>query len=79
MQMILTGFAARSLTHELAEQDARQLRDIGLCRALDGSLRLLDDPTLYAAPPVRRVKQARSWLRSWLGFMHPSRGLKTAL
>jgi len=79
MQTILTGFATHSLTRDLAEHDAHQLRDIGLCRAADGSLRLLDDPTVYAAPPARRVKQARSWLRSWLGFAPPSRRLKTAL
>jgi len=79
MQTILTGFAARSLTRELAEQDARQLRDIGLCRALDGSLRLLDDPTVYAAPPARRIEIGGSWLRSLSAFLHPSRRLKTAL
>ncbi|HVT50923.1 MAG TPA: hypothetical protein VHE77_05120 [Dongiaceae bacterium] len=79
MQTILTGFAARSLTRELADRDAHQLRDIGLVRAADGSLRLLNDPSVEAVPPARRARQAHSWGRWIAGFFHPSQRLKTAL
>jgi hypothetical protein len=77
MRTILTDFAARSLTRELADRDAHQLRDMGLLRAADGTLRLLDDPSVPAVPPDRRVKQGLSWRRFWAGLRHPSRGLKT--
>ena len=82
MQSILTGLAARSLERELADVDARQLLDIGLVRAEDGSLRLAHDPTISAVPPERHVKRPLrlvSWAKSLLGFRRPSRGLKTAL
>ena len=78
MQTILTGFAARALAQDLADHDAHQLRDIGLTRAADGSLRLLDDPSVHAVPPARSVKSRRSWGRSLLALLHPSAGLKTA-
>jgi hypothetical protein len=71
MQTILIGFAARHLTEDLPELDARQLRDIGVTRALDGSLRLLDDPSVEAAPHARPVKSGGSW-GAWLaGFLVP--------
>jgi hypothetical protein len=71
MQTILTGFAARSLTRDLPDVDAHQLRDMGLFRAADGSLRLLDDPTVEAVPPARRLKSGVSW-GAWLaGFLVP--------
>ena len=79
MQTILTTFAARPLTRELADHDAHQLRDIGVSRAADGTLRLLDDPNTLAVPPARSIKQGASWARFLLGFLRPSRGLKTAL
>ena len=39
---------SRALVRELGEHDDRQLMDIGLVRAGDGSLRLADDPSLDA-------------------------------
>lgn len=39
---------SRALLRELADHDDRQLMDIGLVRAGDGSLRLADDPSLDA-------------------------------
>jgi hypothetical protein len=77
MRTILTDFAARSLTRELADRDAHQLRDIGLVRAADGTVRLLDDPSVLAVPPDRRVKQGLSWRRFWAGMRRSSGGLKT--
>jgi len=38
----------RALVRELGDHDDRQLMDIGLIRAGDGSLRLADDPSLDA-------------------------------
>ena len=78
MQTILIGFAARSLIRDLPDLDAHQLRDMGVTRAADGSLRLLDDPTLPAAKPARRVKSGGSWVKSLFGFLRPSHGLKSA-
>jgi hypothetical protein len=82
MQTILTGWTTRSLERELADVDARQLLDMGLVRAADGTLRLADDPAVLAVPPFRRLKRAFRGLsraKSLLGFLRPSRGLKTAL
>jgi hypothetical protein len=71
MQTILIGFAARHLTEDLPELDAHQLRDIGVTRGSDGSLRLLDDPTIEVAPPTRPVKSGGSW-GAWLAsFLVP--------
>ena len=81
MQTILIGFAARSLTRDLADLDARLLRDIGATRAADGSLRLLDDPAVPLVPPARRLQRALRLgyrLRALLGFRRSSRLLKTA-
>ncbi|HVZ02187.1 MAG TPA: hypothetical protein VHA35_21960 [Dongiaceae bacterium] len=80
MRTILIGSAAHSLTRELADRDAHQLRDMGLVRAADGTLRLLDDPSVEVAPqPWRRVRRGRSWVRALVGFLCASRGPKTAL
>jgi hypothetical protein len=81
MQTILTGLWARSLERELADVDARQLLDIGLVRAEDGSLRVAHDPSVAAVPPARRLKRALrvvSWVKSLAAVRRPSRGLKTA-
>jgi hypothetical protein len=49
----------RSLSLELAGVDDRQLLDIGLVRAADGSLRLAEDPSQQVAPdPLQRRFQA---------------------
>ena len=49
MQTILSSFTVnspdRTLVRELSHADARQLLDIGLVRAADGSLRLAEDPS----------------------------------
>ena len=79
MQTILTGFAARALIRDLPDLDAHQLRDMGVTRAADGSLRLLDDPTVLAVRPARRVKRGISWVKSLVALLRPSRVLKTAL
>jgi hypothetical protein len=45
----MTGFPNfRALVRELGDHDDRQLIDIGLVRAGDGSLRLADDPSMDA-------------------------------
>jgi hypothetical protein len=59
MQTILSSFeldaTRRTLVGELAGVDDRQLLDIGLVRAADGSLRLAEDPAVQVAPePVER-------------------------
>jgi hypothetical protein len=80
MQTILTGFAASALIRDLPDLDAHQLRDLGVTRAADGSLRLLDDPTVLAVRPARQVtRRGVSWVKSLVGFLRSSRGLKTAL
>jgi hypothetical protein len=79
MQTILISFAARSLTRDLADFDARLLRDIGVTRGTDGSLRQLDDPAVPLAPPaLKRALRSGSWIRSLFSFRRPSRRLKTA-
>jgi hypothetical protein len=83
MQTILIGFATRTIAPELPDLDTHRLRDLGVTRAADGTLRLLDDPTIRVAPPrrpmVRGVVRSLSWGRSLLAFLRPSRGLKTVL
>jgi hypothetical protein len=59
MQAILSSFeldaTRRSLVRELSDVDDRQLLDIGLVRAADGSLWLAEDPTRQVAPePLQR-------------------------
>ncbi len=78
MQTILIGYAARSLGRELADHDAHQLRDIGLTRAADGTLRLQEDPSVEVAPPAHRVESGVTWIHALLGFWRPSRALKTS-
>ena len=62
MRTILSSFdldaQRRSLVQELAGVDDRQLLDIGLVRAADGSLRLAEDPSrsVGADLPRRRLK-----------------------
>jgi len=59
MQTILSNFdisgVRRTLALELADVDDRQLLDIGLVRAADGSLWLAEDPSQQVAPePLQR-------------------------
>jgi hypothetical protein len=79
MHPILIGFAARSLTRDLPDIDAHQLRDLGLTRAADGSLRLLDDPSVHAGELTRGARRGLSWRRLWVAFRRPAALLKTAL
>ena len=61
MQTFLTSsdldLNRRSLSLELSHADSRQLLDIGLVRAADGSLRLAEDPSQAVGPGLPR----RSW------------------
>ncbi len=58
---------ARSLSLELRHADARQLLDIGLVRAEDGSLRLAEDPSQPVGPgQPQRLLQAVTGLFRWL-------------
>ena len=72
MQTILTQFHLdahnRSLSLELAQVDDRQLLDIGLVRAADGSLRLAEDPSQPVGPDLPQ----RSWraLSTGLGGLY---------
>ena len=52
-------FQPTSLARDLADQDARQLLDIGLVRAADGSLRLASDPS----QPVGPERPSARWRR----------------
>jgi hypothetical protein len=74
MQTILTSLDLdinrRSLSLELAHADARQLLDIGLVRAADGSLRLAEDPSQPVGPGLPR----RSW-DALTGLFHWVRSL----
>jgi len=81
MSQFLTSYFARTrLERELADQDARQLLDIGLVRAEDGSLRLAEDPSQAAIPAASRDREGafpqlfRSWsLPAGLGLSFFSR------
>jgi hypothetical protein len=71
MQAILTNLEIererRGLSRELAHADSRQLLDIGLVRAADGSLRLAEDPSQPVGPgPRRQPRRALSGLFRWL-------------
>jgi hypothetical protein len=55
MECTMTRFPnPRALVRELGDHDDRQLMDIGLVRAGDGSLRLADDPSMDALTKVDR-------------------------
>ena len=77
MRAILSSFELdaqrRTLVQELAGVDDRQLLDIGLVRAADGSLHLAEDPSQPVCPdlPRQRLKALFGaaagvfhWLRS---------------
>jgi hypothetical protein len=71
MQTILSSFAVnspdRTLVRELSHADARQLLDIGLVRAEDGSLRLAEDPSQPVGPQLpEQAWTAVSALFRWL-------------
>ena len=54
------------LARKLADRDDRQLLDMGLIRAADGSLRRADDPTLLAVPEKRPLQATFGMLaRVW--------------
>jgi len=57
---LTSDFVQSGLSRELAGVDARQLLDMGLVRAADGSLRLAEDPA--------RVVAADPLARRWRGF-----------
>jgi hypothetical protein len=71
MQTILSGFTVnspdRTLVRELGHADARQLLDIGLVRAADGSLRLAEDPSQPVGPALPE--------QAWTAVSAPIRGL----
>ncbi len=54
------------LARELAGVDARQLLDMGLVRAVDGSLRLAEDPARVVAPDPLARRWSGFWAR-WAG------------
>jgi hypothetical protein len=75
MQSILSSFTInspdRTLVQELRHADARQLLDIGLVRAADGSLRLAEDPSQPVGPALpeqawRAVSAPLMGLYRWL-------------
>lgn len=57
----------RGLALELAHADDRQLLDIGLVRAADGSLRRADDPSEPVGPDLPRQRLA-AFLAALAGF-----------
>jgi hypothetical protein len=82
MQTILSSYELnshrRGLALELAHADDRQLLDIGLVRAADGSLRLAEDPSQPAGPDLPQrswsaVSAAAAGLFRWLRGL-PLRG-----
>lgn len=78
MQTILSSFeldaARRGLVRELAGVDDRQLLDMGLVRAADGSLRLAEDPSVQVAPdPLQR--RFTAFLGGLVGLFRWIRGL----
>lgn len=78
MQAILNSFeldsARRSLVGELADVDDRQLLDIGLVRAADGSLWLAEDPSRPLGP-VRPRQSLTAVLDTLAGLWRWVRGL----
>jgi len=82
MHAILGSFdldsTRRTLVQELAGVDDRQLLDIGLVRAADGSLRLAEDPAqpVGADRPRRHPRAVLvAFLRALAGFFHWLRSL----
>jgi hypothetical protein len=57
----------QSLTRELADRDDRQLLDMGVVRAADGSLRLAADPSLPATPAAPLRTGLGGAIRAFLG------------
>ena len=78
MQTILNSFdldpGGRNLALELAGVDDRQLLDIGLVRAADGSLRLAEDPSQPIGPD-RQLSRLRGLFAVLAGFFRWVRGL----
>jgi ABC-type uncharacterized transport system ATPase subunit len=78
MQTILSSFDLnahrRSLSAELAGVDERQLLDIGLVRAADGSLRLADDPS-QPIGPERERRRLRAFFAGVAGLFRWVRSL----
>ena len=78
MRTILSSFELdaerRSLVRELADVDDRQLLDIGLVRAADGSLRLAGDPSQLAVPDLPR-RPLKALLEGLAGFFRWVRSL----
>ena len=78
MQTILNSFdlnaGGRTLRRELARVDDRQLLDIGLVRAADGSLRLAEDPSQPIGPD-RQQSRLRAFLGALAGLFRWVRGL----
>ncbi len=78
MRAILSSFeldaTRRALVRELGDVDERQLLDMGLVRAADGSLRLAEDPSVQVAPePLQR--RIRAFLGGMAGLFRWFRGL----
>ena len=71
MQTILSSYdlnvRRRGLALELSHADDRQLLDIGLVRAADGSLRLAEDPSQSVGPDLPE--------QAWRAVSAPFRGL----
>jgi len=74
MQTILSSFEHGSLLRELRDHDARQLLDIGLVRAADGSLRLASDPDQPVGPDLPR-RRWKAFLEGLSGFFRYLRSL----
>jgi hypothetical protein len=78
MKTILNSFdlnaGGRTLARELARVDERQLLDIGLVRAADGSLRLAEDPSQPIGPD-RQLSRLRGLFGVLAGFFRWVRSL----
>jgi hypothetical protein len=78
MQTIISSFeldaTRRSLVRELSGVDDRQLLDMGLVRAADGSLWLAEDPSVQVAPELLQ-RRFRAFLDGFVGLFRWFRGL----